>query len=228
MLRELHQAHPRSLVFLAPTSHHYSVHCGLFLAVSWLGMKWRKISGSKALEVCCSCGVSLKMGGPCSKTPSWMPWSSAWAACCIASVHHERSHAWGRLWQESRFRRCVTGTMALKLEHNTPKEARISSTVTPFCLHLTWEMHCMWDFANHLSESKARVSVGLGLKVRGAENLLSARKAQYWIRVSACRHSLWPQENWPTCQGLECSSDSEYCGTQHKVWEGEQGIAHNK
>lgn len=42
--------------------------------------------------------------------------------------------------------------------------------------------------------------MGLGLKVRVAENVLSARKAQYWIRASACRHSLWPQENWPTCQ----------------------------
>lgn len=45
--------------------------------------------------------------------------------------------------------------------------------------------------------------------MRVAENVLPTRKAHYWIRASACHHSLWPEGHWPT---WECSSYSKYCG----------------
>lgn len=160
--------------------------------------------------MCCSCGVSLGMGDPCSKTPFWMPSSSVWASCCISSVHHVKLHAWGRLWQRAEVWEVCHRIMALKPEHNPPKEARISNGVTPFYLssYMVNALH-----ANHPSESKARVSVSLGLKVRVAENLLPTRKAHYWIRASARHHSLWPEESWPTSV---CSFYSKYCSK--KFW----------
>lgn len=108
MLRELrllnrHQAHT-SLVFLGSTSHPCLMHCGLFLALSRLGMMWRERSWSKALASCCSCGN----GRPMFQNPLL----NALILSLIFVLHFLcqscQVNAWGRLWQESRGLRGVS------------------------------------------------------------------------------------------------------------------------
>lgn len=178
------------------------MHCGLFLALSRLGMMWRERSWSKALALCCSCGN----GRPMFQNPFWMPWSSVWSLCCISSVNHAKLMLGAGCDRRAEVWEVCHCIIALKPEHNLPKEARISYRVTPFCIssYMTNALHV--GFCKPPMKSKARVSVSLGLKMRVAENVLSTRRAQYWIRLSACHHSQWPEENWPA---LECSSYSK-------------------
>lgn len=132
-------------------------------------MMWRERSGSKALVLCCSCGN----GRPMFQNPLLNAQPSVWSLCCISSVHHAKLMLGAGCDRRAEVWEVCHGIMALKPEHNPPKEARISYRVTPFCLssYMTNALHV--GYCKPPMKSKARVSVSLGMKMRVAENVLS-------------------------------------------------------
>lgn len=141
MLRELHllnrhQEHPCSLVYLAPTLHLYSVHCGLFIAQA--GHDVERETWEQSLGVVLQLWSKSWNGRPTLQTPLWnaliLTLSFVLHFLCPSCKVTCLGQA---VTGEQRSERCVTGIMALKPEHNPPKEARISCSysILPFILH---------------------------------------------------------------------------------------------